>query len=68
MPNHSFYLLFIFVVVVVVAESDREGQQKERHPPGLRGREIGMWYARRSKARVVKEQKLNVSKDILETL
>ena len=29
--------------------SDTSGDRRERPPPGLRGREIGMWHAARSK-------------------
>jgi hypothetical protein len=30
---------------------DNQRGERERPPPGLRGREIGMWYAQRSKQR-----------------
>ncbi|BFZ23379.1 hypothetical protein BsWGS_26418 [Bradybaena similaris] len=30
-----------------------------RHPPGLKGKEIGLWYARRNKSNREQEQKLN---------
>ncbi|XP_076451266.1 ATP-dependent DNA/RNA helicase DHX36-like [Babylonia areolata] len=36
-----------------------EGGDRERPPPGLSGREIGMWYARRSKARKAEQEKVN---------
>ncbi|CAG5136542.1 unnamed protein product, partial [Candidula unifasciata] len=30
-----------------------------RHPPGLRGKEIGLWYARRGRVRREQEQRSN---------
>jgi hypothetical protein len=30
-------------------EDDDQNQRDERPPPGLRGRDLGMWYAQRSK-------------------
>ncbi|XP_012944942.1 ATP-dependent DNA/RNA helicase DHX36 [Aplysia californica] len=44
------------------SEEGGEGSQsggRERPPPGLRGRDIGMWYAKRSQARKEREQKQN---------
>ena len=38
----------------------RERRETERHPPGLKGKEIGMWYAARGKARREKEQQPDV--------
>ena len=42
-------------------DGESEGGGRERPPPGLKGREIGMWYAKRGKARKEREEKMNVS-------
>ncbi|XP_059141900.1 ATP-dependent DNA/RNA helicase DHX36-like [Physella acuta] len=38
------------------AESSNHSS-KDRHPPGLKGKEIGLWYAQRNKRKVDKEEK-----------
>nr|KAG5698926.1 hypothetical protein BaRGS_024847 [Batillaria attramentaria] len=40
-------------------QEDGEDGGRERPPPGLKGREIGMWYARRGKARKEHQEKMN---------
>lgn len=40
---------------------EESGGRGERPPPGLKGREIGMWFARRSKAKKEQQEKMNVS-------
>ena len=39
----------------------RGGGGRERPPPGLKGREIGMWYAQRSKEQTKEKEKQQVS-------
>ena len=36
--------------------SDPSGHRRERPPPGLRGREIGMWHAARSKRKTQNDE------------
>ncbi|PVD36953.1 hypothetical protein C0Q70_03946 [Pomacea canaliculata] len=38
---------------------EESGGRGERPPPGLKGREIGMWFARRSKAKKEQQEKMN---------
>jgi len=40
-------------------DNSGERRERDRPPPGLKGREIGMWYARRGQAKREKEQKQN---------
>ena len=54
---------FLFCLVPPDCGRDNSGERRERDrpPPGLKGREIGMWYARRGQAKREKEQKQNVN-------
>ena len=42
-------------------DGEGEGAGRDRPPPGLKGREIGMWFAKRGKARKEQQEKMNVS-------
>ena len=41
-------------------DSDQRGRGRGRHPPGLKGKEIGLFYAKRSKEKAAQDEKSKV--------
>jgi ATP-dependent RNA helicase DHX36 len=41
-------------------EGGGRGRRRGRPPPGLKGREIGLWYAQKSKKKKEEMERLNV--------
>lgn len=49
-------------------ESRNPSEQQEKHPPGLRGREIGLWYKNHQRSKQKEENQENHLVSFLKSL